>query len=106
MKQTVSKQIATENKKDRRQGKGRVIALSSRIFNLLHNRNTWYVDLRRQTINTTSLDLIFPQCLDSAVVRITSLTVQKCANTDTKIKKDSGVKATITESWKNDEYSF
>jgi predicted nucleic acid-binding Zn finger protein len=42
MKQIVSKQIV-EKKKDRRAGKGRVIALSRQMFNL-SNRSTYYVE--------------------------------------------------------------
>ena len=44
MKQTVSKQITTkDDRKDRRTGKGRVIALSRRVYQL-SNRNTFYVE--------------------------------------------------------------
>jgi hypothetical protein len=42
MKQTVSKQLVEKNKKDRREGKGRVLALS-RIVYRLQNKYTYYV---------------------------------------------------------------
>src|SRR5574339_435925 len=44
MKQIVSKQvIKKENKKDRRDGKGRVIALSRRVYRL-RGKDTFYVE--------------------------------------------------------------
>lgn len=43
MEQIVSKQLTKENNKNRRDGKGRVIALSRNVYRLL-NKNTFYVE--------------------------------------------------------------
>ena len=43
MKQIVSKQLTKENKKDRREGEGRVLALSRRVYRL-RGKDTFYIE--------------------------------------------------------------
>lgn len=132
MKQTVSKQLTTkeeqQKKKDRREGRGVVLALSRHVYNLQNKNSTFYVesescDSRYYFVRYNPSVFEWCSCKDFESNRTerckhlygveygirfnTILEVDKLPEeVHSGISRNSTSKTTLNKSWKDDDYSF